>query len=121
MRRTAVMVAIVVGLIGGGAGIDTAASQTDELMGDVIMAISCDVARAAASERRRAGELELPGRRDIDPDTVVIDHLPIDDTVAQDGERPDLDDFPAPEAVTADDLDDWSLVGLVAVCRERDR
>ncbi|GEM_PF-5501155 len=120
-RQAAGALVVVIGSVAGLVGIDTAASQTDVVLGDAVMAITCDVAFDEVRERQRAGGFDIDRRRDVDRESVVIDHQPVDDTVAADDERPTLDDFPSVDQVAVDDLDDRSLAGLMAVCRSTQR
>ena len=84
--------------------------------GEVVIAIPCEDAAAEAGRRRRAGDLDLPRNRDIDPETVVIEHLPVDDRVALDEERPIIPEMGGPESVSVETLPDRSLVRLVQLC-----
>ena len=87
------------------------------VLGESAWAIDCDVATAEAGRRRRAGGLDVPRRQDIDRDTVVIAHEDVADTLAQPGERPIFEVFPAFDEVGVADLEDASLLRLVQLCR----
>lgn len=98
-------------------------ASTATVAKEAVWALDCQDASTEIARRRRTGDLVLPRDRgrDVDVDTVEIDHQWVDDTVALDDERPTLDVMGGPESVTAGALQDLQLFSLVQLCQGRQR